>query len=134
MHLFYIFWFFFCAGWGYGLATFPAYAAPSPAVMLLTFPSAVLGFFVLFAYELRRLPDGKLAAPPSLSLKPWNRPTGLEMFVSLTFTFSALWGIGIAQAFGYSGLYYSLHSLALGTGGFVATYICHRAFPSKFAA
>jgi len=66
MRLFYSFWFFFCAGWGYLLAGFGEAEGPAWSRLAASFPLALLTSAVLFWLQLRRLPQGRVAQPPSL--------------------------------------------------------------------
>lgn len=132
MRLFYTFWFFFCSGWGYLLAGFADSDAPPLGQLVASFPLVLLTCVVLFWLELRRLPPGQFAERPSLKLKPWNRPTGLLLFVGLTFVFASLWGVGIAVVAHMPGLLIALHFLSLGAGTLAAIFVCRHAFPSKF--
>jgi hypothetical protein len=132
MRLFYAFWFFFCAGWGYVLAGFAESDAPSWGNLFASFPLALLTCVVLFWLELRRLPPGQFAQLPSLRLKPWNRPTGFILFIGLTFVFTSLWGVVIAAVAHLPGLRVALHFLLLGAGTVGAVLVCRHAFPAKF--
>ena len=92
MNKFYIFWFFFCAGWGYlasqplGDIAFSISQAPA------TFLSGAISFFILFAFEIIRAGKTKRHRP-SLALKPWESyPVGLVTFILITFFFSSIWG------------------------------------------
>ncbi len=132
MRTFYAFWFFFCSGWGYILASFAESDAPTWGNLVASFPVALLFSVVMIWLELRTLPAGRLADQPSLKLKPWNRPTGLILFVGLTFVFASLWGVAIALAANMSGLRASLNALSLGAGAVGALIVCRHAFPAKF--
>lgn len=132
MRWFYAFWFFFCSGWGYLLATFAESDGPSLGQLFASFPVALLTFVVLFGVSLYRLPLGRRVQRPSLDLKPWNQPTGFLLFLALTFVFSSFWGVGIAVAGQLSGLRVALHFLALGAGALAAIFVSRYVFPSKF--
>ncbi len=134
MRIFYALWFFFCSGWGYLLAGFAESDAPQWGQLALSFPLALLTCIVLFWLELRRLPHGQFAERPSLDLKPWNRPTGLLLFIGLTFVFTSVWGVGIAAFAQMPGLRAALHFLSLGAGTVAAVFVCRHAFPAKFGA
>src|SRR5690349_21687257 len=113
MRVFYVFWFFFCAGWGYLLASFAESDAPPWANLVATFPISLLFGVLMIWLELRSLPLGRLADPPSLKLKPWNRPTGIVLFIGLTFVFASVWGVAIALAANMSGIRVALNALSL---------------------
>ena len=132
MRVFYFFWFFFCAGWGYLLAGFGEVFSPTWAQIILSFPLSFLVFAVLFWLELQRLPPGQLAQSPSFKIKPWNRPTGLLLFLGLTFAFISLWGVAIALVTNITGLRVMLYFLAISCGGVGAILVCRQAFPEKF--
>lgn len=134
MRLFYAFWFFFCAGWGYLAASFSEADGPPWGHLAASFPLAVLTCAVLFWLELRRMSPGQLAQRPSLKLRPWNRPTGMLLFIGLTFVFAALWGVAIAVLAGLPGVRVALSFLALGAGDVGAIFVCRYVFPSKFSA
>ncbi len=80
MRIFYIFWFFFCSGWGYLLATFPNENAPPFLQVAATFPAAFATTLVLIWLEVSRLPNAEEASAPTFRLKPWNRPMGMVLF------------------------------------------------------
>jgi hypothetical protein len=132
MRAFYFFWFFFCAGWGYLLAGFGEVFGPTWAQITLSFPLALLVCAVLFWLELQRLPLGQLAQPPSFKIKPWNRPTGLLLFLGLTFTFISSWGVIIALVTHITGLRITLYFLAISCGCVGAILVCRQVFPEKF--
>jgi hypothetical protein len=132
MRSFYAFWFFFSAGWGYLLAGPSEFGVPQWGQLLASFPLSFLTCFVLIALELRRLPSGQLAHPPSLGLKPWNRPAGLFLFIALTFVFAAFWGVAFAVALPLPGLRSALHFLGLGMGALTALVASRYVFRSKF--
>lgn len=134
MRFFYVVWFFFCAGWGYLIADFPESDAPPWGQVVGSFPLALLTFGGLYWLELRRLLPGQLAQPPSLKLKPWNRPTGLMLFIGLTFVFASLWGVVIAAIGDLPGLRIAVNFLMLGAGAVVAIFACRRIFPARFDA
>jgi len=134
MRKFYIFWFFFCAGWGYLFAGFAESDSPPWNQIAASFPLGILSFVVLFWFELRRLPPGQVADQPSFNLKPWNRPTGMAFFIGITFVFAALWGIPIAILAHLPGLRTAVNALVLGIAPITAIFVCSHVFPSKFSA
>lgn len=130
---FYVFWFFFCAAWGFLSATFPAESSPGWMQVVVALPAMLLTTLGLHWMELRKLPHGRLVSRPSLKLKPWNRPMGLAMFVGLTFLFSGIWGSGISLVSNASSLRVALQFLAMGVGLIGGCYVACRLFPSKFS-
>lgn len=132
MRKFYVFWFFFCAGWGFGMSGFPESDALPWGQLAASFPIGVLSFVVMLWFELRQLPPGRFADQPSLSLKPWNRPTGMLLFGGLSFVFASLWGVAIAVVADLPGLRVALQFLSLGASVVAAIFVCRYAFPSKF--
>ena len=136
MKRFYVFWFFFSAGWGYLMAeAFPAAIAPrSLAMALASLPVGALTFFLLLSFELWRLGSSRKAPRPSLALKPWNMPFGGAIFVLMTFLFASSWGVLFAVIRDNGHISEPLHYLSLSVGGLIAVWGVHRAFPSRFAA
>lgn len=134
VRIFYFFWFFFCAGWGYLSATFPTQPSPSLVHAVVTFPATLAMSTGILWYELRGLPIGALASPPSLHLKPWNRPIGLALFIGLTFAFSGVWGIAMALTFVLPSPLVALHFMAMGAGLAGGCFVAHYLFPQKFSA
>jgi len=132
MRVFYAFWFFFCAGWGYLSATFPSEHSPHLMHAASVFPIALTMSIGLLWLELRKLPAGKVASPPSLQLKPWNRPIGLFLFIGLTFAFSGFWGLGLSSLFNLPSPGVALQFFAMGTGTVGGCYFSLRLFPNKF--
>lgn len=93
MKKFYIFWFVFCAGWGFGFIIQPT--EPDKFTLLkapLTFlGSAFFSFIPLFFSLLDKKTKLDL---PSLNLKPSESyPVGLVTFILVTFLFIGIWGI-----------------------------------------
>ena len=128
MKRFYIFWFFFCAGWGYLFAQMPSAIASPVAQVPATFAVGAISVFVLIAIEIWRAGPSRSLSQPSLSLKPWNQPVGLMLFVLLTFLFSSIWGLGIS-VFSPSGtLLAPLYTFSLASGGLVGLLGGHRVF------
>jgi len=134
VRLFYLFWFFVCAGWGYLSATFPSQHSPSWTSAAITLP-AVLVISVGFLWvELQKLPPGTFALPPSLLLKPWNRPAGAALFIGMTFLFAGLWGAAMCLALVLPSPLVALHFFAIGLGSVAGCFAAHRLFPEKFSA
>jgi hypothetical protein len=130
---FYLLWFVVCSGWGYLMAqTAPAdFALPSSRA-LVAFPVGAFWIFVLMGIEAwRASPDRRLNAP-SLSLKPWVMPTGLLLFILLTFQFASAWGLAFAAFLPSANVEAPLDFFALSAGGLVALWVVPRVFPSKF--
>ena len=133
MRLFYILWFFICAGWGYLSATFPSQHSPSWTSVAIALPIALVTSIGLLWMELRKLPTGTLALPPSLLLKPWNRPAGPVLFAGLTFLFAGLWGTAMGMTLNLSSPLVALHFLCIGAGVAAGCFAAHRLFPQKFS-
>ncbi|EYC52782.1 hypothetical protein AZ34_03890 [Hylemonella gracilis str. Niagara R] len=131
MRIFYMFWFFFCSGWGYLVATFPAEAAPPLSQSLVPFPVAMAMAMAFTWWESRGIKSRKLPAP-SLRLKPWDLPIGLMVFIGLTFTFTGIWGVALAIGFGLSSPTQALYFLALGLGFAIGCYTASRLMPDRF--
>ena len=134
MKVFLVFWFFFCAGWGYIVAFLipPGQGAFSMA----PFPSFVAGaltLFMIMATELWRRTHQK-ALPPSISLKPWNMPMGLPQFILVTFFFSGLWGVFFALFLGAPSIAHPVYVLSLSSGGLVGLLLAYRVFRARFVA
>jgi hypothetical protein len=134
MRTFYVFWFFFCSGWGYLLAQFQESESPTWGQVVVLFPAAFLFSFLLVWLELRRLQGGERAQRPSLALKPWDRPTGMALFGGLTFMFASLWGVGFSVVGGMSGVRVALHFMAMGVGLVTATLASYRLYPERYSA
>lgn len=134
MRSFYVFWFFFCAGWGYLSATFPSDHSPPWPQVAVALPAALTLSIVILWLELRRLPTGQLATRPSLNLKPWNRPMGLSIFIGLTLAFSGFWGLGMSWAFNLPSPVVAFQFFAMGAGLTGGIYAVYRIFPAKFVA
>src|SRR5438093_1281283 len=111
MRRFYIFWFFFSAGWGYLLAQpFPGGFEPrSIALAVASLPVGALTFFLVLSFELWRLGADKKVHKPSLALKPWNMPIGSALFALVTFLFAGTWGVAIALILGNGHVAEPLH-------------------------
>lgn len=99
MRRFYIFWFFVPAGWGYLLPKLPVSPQPLLPVALVSLAGSAITLFLISAVELWRTSPEKKALPLSLSLKPWDLPFGLGLFILLTFLFSSVWGLAFASFF-----------------------------------
>lgn len=132
MRVFYTFWFFFCAGWGYLSATFSLEDSPHWTHAASTFPIALAMSIGLIWLELRKLPLGRMTSRPSMQLKPWNRPIGLLLFVGFTFAFSGLWGLGLSFLSNLSSPGVAFQFLAMGAGTVGGCYYSFRLFPNKF--
>lgn len=134
MRAFYAFWFFFCAGWGYLSATFPSEHSPDWLQAAAALPVALGTSIGLLWLEFRKLPDGRFASRPTLTLKPWNRPMGFVMFIGLTFAFAGFWGVAMSLIANLSSPGYALQTLAMGTGFTGGCYVACQIFPNKFGA
>jgi hypothetical protein len=136
MKRFYVFWFFFAAGWGYLIAEPlpPGFAPRSIPMAFASFPVGTLTVFLILAIELWRLGPNKKALPPSLTLKPWTMPFGMVMFVLMTFLFASTWGILFSMLRVDGQITEPLHFFCLSVGGLVGIWSVFRALPSRFAA
>ena len=133
MRTFYMFWFFFCSGWGYLCASFPSENSPPLLQVAATLPVALATSLALIWMELRWRRDIKPAAGPSLKLKPWNRPIGMALFLGLTFAFAGLWGVGLAWALDLSSPATALQMMFAGLGVVIGCYAAPRLFPRPFS-
>jgi hypothetical protein len=131
MKRFYIFWFFFCAGWGYLTTTFPPDMAPPISRLPATVVLGAISAMMLLAIELWR---GSKLSRPSLGLLPWNQPVGLILFVALTFLFSGLWGVLFASVSPSGVIEVPIYVLSLSGGALLGLLGCFRVFPSRFQA
>lgn len=77
---------------------------------------------------------GTHASPPSLRLKPWNRPIGLALFIGLSFAFSGAWGTAMSLIFGLPSPLFALQFLAMGSGLSGGCFVANHFFPQKFIA
>ena len=134
MRIFYLVWFFFCIGWGYLSATFPLEQTSSLLEEASWFPVVFFSSLVMIWIELKTLPAQKLASAPSLQLKPWNRPTGMAIFIGLTFAFSGFWGVLLWWVYGLSSPHVALRFFCMGTGLVGACWAAYLAFPNQFSA
>jgi hypothetical protein len=133
--LLYFIWFFVCSGWGYLLAQpAPANFVPPSSTALMAFPAGAFWIFVLMAVEAWRAGPHRRLSPPSLSLKPWVMPTGVLLFVLLTFLFASTWGLAFAAFLPAASAQVPIHFFALSSGGVVGLWVVPRVFPSKFHA
>jgi hypothetical protein len=134
MKRFYIVWFFFCAVWGYLSTQMSSAFTPAVAQASATFAVGAISIFVLIAIEIWRAGPSSTLSQPSLSLKPWNQPVGLMLFVLLTFLFSSIWGLGISVLSPTEALLAPLYMFSLASGGLVGLSGAHRVFRSRFRA
>jgi hypothetical protein len=90
MRIFYVPWVMICGVWGW-LAADPVFAKPEVSViewlLALVLVPAVSLAIVMYAPNSNSLPR------PSLSLKPWNLPMGLSLFVSISFVAIGAWAL-----------------------------------------
>ena len=134
MKRFYVFWFFFSAGWGYLMSQPFAGAEPRTATHILA--ALLLGALtaaLLLAIEAWRARPGKLPAP-RIDLKPWHMPTGGMQFVLVTFMFSGFWGLIFGLTLEAADFKEPLFYLAMSIGGLLGILGVHRALQSRFAA
>jgi hypothetical protein len=133
MKRFYVFWFFFSAGWGYLMSQpFPGFEPKTIAHIAAALPIGALMAFLLLGIEAWRARPGKLQAP-RLDLKPWEMPTGLTQFVFATFMFSGFWGVVFGAVLASSDFREPLFFFLLSVGALAGIVGVHRAFPSRFA-
>lgn len=133
MNRFYVFWFFFCAGWGYLMAQpIPNATVPqSLGLALASFPISAVTFFLILAIDVWRSRPRKLTRP-SFALKPWNMPAGGALFVLVTFAFAGVWGILVAAILDQAIVVQALQFFLLGLGGLVGVWSAYYVFPSRF--
>ena len=134
MKIFYIFWFMFCGLFGFGLAGFPASHGPGTIELVLVFPLSLLSGVALFWLTVRGARSGQFAQQPSLSLKPWTRPTGCYLFGALTLVFASSWSVALALVAHLPGLRLSIFYFLMGAGTLASIFLCRRLFPQKFLA
>src|SRR5687768_10321605 len=133
MRRFYVFWFFFSAGWGYLMSQpFPGFEPKAAAHILGALPLGALMTFVLLGIEAWRMRPGKLPAP-RIELKPWQMPTGVMQFVFITFLFSGFWGVVFGLLIASSDFREPLFVFLLSVGGLVGIVGIHRVFQTRFA-
>lgn len=117
---------------GYVLAGFPETHAPGAIELFLVFPLSLLSAVFLFWLMLRSARPDRLAQQPSLSLRPWSRPTGCYLFGSMTLVLVSLWGAAIALVAHLPGLRLSGFYFLMGAGMLASIFLCHRLFPKMF--
>ena len=102
--------------------------------VIVTFPVAIffLGLLAFFALRTTSVPAER--ARLSIDLKPWQRPLGILQFVTVTFIFSAIWGIGFSASSQNANVYYPLRVLALATGGLLGTWVACRVYRATHVA
>ena len=134
MRRFYVFWFFFSAGWGYLMSQpFPGFEPKMATHIAGALPIGALTAFLLLGLEAWRARPGKLQAP-RLDLKPWQVPMGLMQFVFATFMFSGFWGVVFGTVFESSDFREPLFFFLMSVGGLGGIIGVHRVFQSRFAA
>ena len=133
MKRFYVFWFFFSAGWGFLLSRSLGDTPREVAEILLAFPLGALTSAMLLAIEAWRARPGKLPAP-RIELKPWHMPTGVMQFVLVTFAFASLWGLLFGMLLAGSDVRQPLFFLLMSVGGLAGMLGVFRGLRSRFAA
>jgi hypothetical protein len=134
MKRFYVFWFFFSAGWGYLMSQpFSGVETKTAAHILLALPLGALTAAMLLAVEAWRMRPGKLPAP-NIELRPWHMPTGVMQFVFVTFMFSGAWGVFFGAILASSDFREPLFFLMMSVGGLGGIVGVHRALHWRFAA
>ena len=110
------------------LASSPDLAPHDPLQSLATLLVAFVTGMALVLLEARgiRLPR------PAITLRPWDYPVGLVLFISITFVAASAWGALISLTAAFPGLSSSLYFLALGAGVLLAICVAPRLFPHKF--
>lgn len=134
MRRFYVFWFFFSAGWGALFAKLPSTPLPILPVALASFAGGAMTLFLLIAVELWRMKPEEKSLPLSLSLKPWDIPLGLSLFILLTFLFSSVWGLGLAFFIADAQFLEPTRILFISSGGLFGMWGACRVFSSRFVA
>jgi len=135
MKRFYFIWFFVCILWGYLLAQpAPTGFVPPSGSVFFTFPASAFWIFVLLAFEAWRAGPHRQLSPPSLKLKPWNMPTGVMLFVFVTFLFASIWGLAFGAVLASASMQGPVHILALSSGGLVGLFLAPRILVSRFHA
>jgi hypothetical protein len=130
MRAFYVFWFFFCAGWGYLLLTFPHHEGDSLLNVLLTLVLAVLFGGIGTFFVLRSKSVSAANVGLNIDRKPWQLPLGMIQFVTITFVFSAIWGVGLSMLLPGTNVLYPLRILSLAVGGLLGAWAACRVYGS----
>lgn len=132
MRRFYVFWFFFSAGWGYLMSQrFPGVEPKTTAQIAGGLPAGALTIFLLLSLEAWRTRPQKLL-PPSVDLKPWQMPMGVTLFVLLTFLFSSFWGVLFGLLLSGSDFREPLFMLLVSAGGLTGVWGAYRAFRTRY--
>jgi hypothetical protein len=72
MRIFYAFWFFICAGWGFLLSSMPIQEADTLTNIIVTFPVSLVAFAALAFISMRKATPPGNAARLNVGLKPWQ--------------------------------------------------------------
>ncbi len=134
MRIFYAFWFFFCAGWGYLFPSLPPQEGDSVTNVLLTLPISIIGFAALAYFSIRGARISASNARLSFDLKPWHQPIGVLQFVMITFTFVSFWAIGFSVFFYQVTPLPFFRILSLSFGGLVGVWAACRLYRALHAA
>ena len=134
MKRFYVFWFFFSAGWGYLVSQpFPGVEPKALLQVAGGLLAGALTMFMLLCVEAWRTRPHKLPRP-SIDLKPWQMPTGVMLFVLVTFLFAGFWGIVFGLSLSGSDFREPAFIMLTSIGGLVGVWAAYRAFPTRYVA
>ena len=90
MKWFYVFWFFFCSGWGYLMSRSPYSITPNPILMILV-GILLCGLLVFFSLIACRTSPEK--ARLKIELKPYDLPLGIFQITFVTAILTSFWGV-----------------------------------------
>jgi hypothetical protein len=131
MRIFYIFWFFFCASWGYLLPFATANNEKSIVDSVSVFPLALtvfgsMAFWTMISAKIQH-EDARI----SLDIKPWERPLGIFVFVPVSFIFVSIWGMGFSIFLHDKGLAGSLEVFSMASGILTGAWCACHAYRHK---
>ena len=95
---------------------------------LVTFAAAILFGGIGTFFVLRSKSTSAANARLNIDLKPWQQPLGIIQFVTITFIFSAIWGIGLAMLPQGTNVLYPLRMLCLAVGGLLGAWAACRVY------
>ena len=95
---------------------------------LVTFPVAVFFGGIVTYFGLRSKPASAANSRLSIDLKPWQHPLGIIQFVTITFIFSAIWGIGLSMLPQGTNVLYPLRMLSLASGSLLGAWAACRVY------
>ena len=110
------------------MSTFPHHDGDSLVNVLLTF--ALASFFggIGTFFGLRSKSASAAHARLNIDLKPWQQPLGMIQFGTITFIFSAIWGIGLFMLSQGSNVLFPLRMLSLAAGGLLGASAACRVY------